>query len=226
MILNVYFQQIKMLDFGSKRSKTSDMTKAYKLTNELMQTYNNTQWTLGEWKRRNGKGNLCGSGWLHYYSDAKLAAFLNPIHADFSKPRLFEIEVQGQIKEDNGLKYGCTKMRLVQELQFVSPTTEQCIKFAIYCALEVCKDEKFVQWATNWLNGTDRSIESARAAAYAAWDAAWDARAAAARAAAAAADAARAARAARAAAANAAAAARAGTLDLAALAARAMEMEN
>ena len=199
------------------------MTKAYKLTDANMQTRNNTQWVLQEFKETSGKGNLCGPGWLHYYSDPLLAAFLNPIHANFAAPRLFEIEVAESIKSDRGLKYGCTKMRLVQELQFVAPTTEQCIKFAIYCALEVCKDEKFVQWATNWLNGTDRSIESARAAAYAAyaaWDAAWDARAAAARAAAAAAWAANDA------AWDAATAARAGTLDLAALAARAMEMEN
>jgi hypothetical protein len=124
---------------------------------------------------------LCSEGWLHYYSDAKLAAFLNPIHAGFDKPRLFEIEVAESIKSDNGLKYGCTKMRLIKELQFIKPTTEQCIKFAIYCALEVCKDAAFIKWANNWLDGTDRSKESARAAAaadYAAWaaDAAWAAR--------------------------------------------------
>jgi hypothetical protein len=157
------------------------MIKAYKLTDSEMQTYDNTQWVLQEFKETSGKGGLCGPGWLHYYSDAKLAAFLNPIHAGFDKPRLFEIEVAESIKSDNGLKYGCTKMRLIKELQFIKPTTEQCIKFAIYCALEVCKDAAFIKWANNWLDGTDRSKESARAAAaadYAAWaaDAAWAAR--------------------------------------------------
>jgi hypothetical protein len=212
------------------------MTKAYKLTDANMQTRNNTQWVLQEFKETSGKGNLCGPGWLHYYSDAKLAAFLNPIHANFAAPRLFEIEVAGDIESDRGIKYGCTKMRLVQELQFVKPTVEQCIKFGILCALEVCKEASFVKWANNWLNGTDRSRKSARAAAawaadyaaywaadyaaywaawaayYAARAAAWDAGAA--DAAAWAADAARAAE----------AAARAGgTLDLVALAAKAME---
>ena len=151
------------------------MTKAYKLTDANLQTRNNTQWVLQEFKETSGEGDLCSKGWLHYYSDAKLAAFLNPIHADFDAPRLFEIEVAGSIKSDNGLKYGCTKMRLVQELQFIKPTQEQCIKFAIYCALEGYKDKQFVQWATNWLDGTDRSKESAWAAARAAYDAAWDA---------------------------------------------------
>jgi hypothetical protein len=148
------------------------MTKACKLTDENMQTFAGTQWVLREFKETSGEGDLCSKGWLHYYSDAKLAAFLNPIHANFAAPRLFEIEVAGSIKSDNGLKYGCTKMRLVQELQFIKPTQEQCIKFAIYCALEGYKDKQFVQWATNWLDGTDRSKESARDTAWAAWAAA------------------------------------------------------
>ena len=32
----------------------------------------------------------------------------------------------------------------------------------------MCKEEKFVTWANNWLNGTDRSPNAANAAAYAA----------------------------------------------------------
>jgi hypothetical protein len=141
---------------------------AYKLTDSIMKTYGGYLWTLGEFNETSGKGGLCGPGWLHYYSDAKLAAFLNPMHAKFAQPRLFEIEVQGKIKEDRGLKYGCTKMRLVKELKFVEPTKKQLVKFAIYCTLEVCKDAAFIKWATNWLNGTDRSVKTAKAAARAA----------------------------------------------------------
>ena len=142
--------------------------KAYKLTNQDMQTYNNTQWVLGEAKTTNGEGYLCGPGWLHFYSHPLLAVFLNPIHANFSNPRLFEIEAEGKIKKDRGLKFGCTRMTLVKELELPQVTSEQCVKFAIYCALEVCKDKKFVTWAKNWLNGTDRSYDSANAAYYAA----------------------------------------------------------
>jgi hypothetical protein len=157
------------------------MTKAYKLTNEFMDTYNSTHWVLNKWKKTSGEGDLCGPGWLHYYSAPALAAFLNPIHANFAAPRLFAVEVAGDIKSDRGLKFGCTRMRLVQELQFVKPTVEQCIKFGILCALEVCKDAAFIKWANSWLDGTDRSIESAAAAydaANAAYYAAWAAMAA------------------------------------------------
>ena len=160
-----------------------------KLTDENMQTYNKTQWQLQQWQETDGSEELCSPGWLHYYSHPLLAAFLNPIHADFATPRLFEIEIAGKIKEDHGLKLGCTKLRLVKEIAVPAVTLEQRIKFGILCALEVYKDAKFVQWANNWLDGTDRSRAAANAA-YAAARAAADAAADAAYAAAATADAA------------------------------------
>jgi hypothetical protein len=197
-----------------------------------MQTYNNTQWELQQWKETDGEGDLCSPGWLHYYSDPLLAAFLNPIHAGFAAPRLFQVEVAGKVKEDHGLKLGCTKMRLVKELEMPAVTMEQRVKFGILCALEVCKNITFVQWAANWLDGTDRSKKAADAAAAARADAARDAAWAAARAATWAADAAAAARAADAAArdatwaAAAAAAARAADAAAAARAARAAEIKD
>jgi hypothetical protein len=173
--------------------KAAKVCIGYKLTDEKMQTRGKTQWELQEWKETSGKGELCSPGWLHYYSDPLLAAFLNPIHAGFAAPRLFQVEVapEARIKEDHGLKLGCTKMRLVQELQFPQVTMEQRVKFGILCALEVCKNITFVQWAANWLDGTDRSEKAAEAAEAAAAAADAAAAAAAANAAKAAADAAR-----------------------------------
>ena len=97
---------------------------AYKFTNQKMQTCNDTQWELHEWKETSGEGDLCSCGWLHYYSDPLLAAFLNPIHAKFAAPRLFEIEIaeDAKILEDHGLKLGCTKMRLTKELEIPAVT--------------------------------------------------------------------------------------------------------
>jgi hypothetical protein len=150
-----------MLDKHDKKEYKIDMTRigynmtrtGYKLTDEKMKTYNGYQWELHEWKETDGEGDLCSPGWLHYYSDPLLAAFLNPIHAKFAAPRLFQVEVAGKVKEDHGLKLGCTRMRLVKELQLPAVTTEQRIKFGILCALEVCKDPQFVQWAKGGLMG-------------------------------------------------------------------------
>jgi hypothetical protein len=168
-----------MLDKHDKKEYKIDMTRigynmtrtGYKLTDQNMRTHKGYQWELQQWKETNGEGELCSPGWLHYYSDPLLAAFLNPIHAKFAAPRLFQVEVAGKVKEDHGLKLGCTRMRLVKELEMPAVTTEQRIKFGILCALEVCKDPQFVAWAANWLDGTDRSADAAAARA-ATWAAA------------------------------------------------------
>jgi hypothetical protein len=41
--------------------------------------------------------------------------------------------------------------------------------FAIQCALKVCNNPVFVLWAKNWLNGTDRSSETAEAVSDKLW---------------------------------------------------------
>jgi hypothetical protein len=144
------------------------------------------------------------------------------MHANIDNPRLFVAEASGAMRDDNGLKGGSTKLRIVQEIQYVAPTMEQCVKFAILCASAVCRDKSFIKWANGWLDGSDRSSEAADKAYWAAADAA---RAAADAAAAWAADDAAAARAAASNAADAAAArARAGIkLNLVAIAKLAME---
>ena len=137
----------------------------YKLTNEHMQTHAGCQWTLNEWKETTGKGDLCSAGWLHVYSDPLVAAFMNPIHAMFTNPRLFKAEVDGKSKDDKGRKEGWTRVRLVKELDMPKPTLEQWIRFGILYAMKVCEDKKWRQWAEDWLSGKDRSRESASDAA-------------------------------------------------------------
>lgn len=137
----------------------------YKLTNENMQTYNDTQWVLNEWRETDGAGELCSDGWLHCYNDANLAILLNPIYNSFSNPRLFEIEVDGEQKSDHGLKFGYTKMRPVKELPVPNITIEQRVRFAILCAKQVCSDPVWLSWASNWLDGIDRTRSTAMEAA-------------------------------------------------------------
>jgi hypothetical protein len=192
--------------------------QVFKLTTKALQTHNNYQWTLGEWCEAPGTGVLCTNGWLHWYHSAELALLLNPIHANIKNPRLFVAEASGAMRDDLGLKGGSTKLRIVQEIQYVAPTMEQCVKFAILCASAVCRDKSFIKWANGWLDGSDRSSEAADKAY---WAAAAAARAAADAAAAWAADDAAAARAAASNAAAAAAAARAAASNAAAAAAAA-----
>jgi hypothetical protein len=154
--------------------------KCYKLTDENLQTHNNTQWVLGEWKKPSyldATVDLCSGAWLHGYLDPVLAVLLNPRHADFANPRLFEAEAKGEVKYDGQLKFGCQKMRLVKELALpkilLVKRVGLAIKLAIKLALKVNKDKNFTKWAKNWLNNKDRSAKSAEKASDAAYDAAW-----------------------------------------------------
>ena len=137
----------------------------YKLTNQDNTTYNNTKWGQGITHETSGEGELCSSGWLHYYHSPELAVLLNPIHANILNPKLWEVEAEGMHKDDKGLKGGCTKMTTIKEIPLPEFSLEQKVKFGILCALQVYKEENFVNWANNWLNGTDRSSASANVAA-------------------------------------------------------------
>jgi len=151
--------------------------KAYKLTDQNMQTHNGCQWKLGATKTAYGTGDLCTSDWLHFYDDPLLAVLLNPIHANLDAPHLFAGTTSGKIKNDHGLKFGCQKLTLKKKIRLPKITTKQRVRFAILCAKAVYADEHFGRWADDWLNGKDRSGSAAKAAAKAAaW--AWAAKAA------------------------------------------------
>ena len=136
-----------------------------KLTDQNLKTYNGFQWELGKKRVASGKGELCSSGWLHCYTHPLLAILLNPVHANIKNPRLFEIEVGGKMKTDNGLKEGWTGMALVKEIEIPEISLTQKIAFGILCSLEVYKEESYVIWAKNWLNNVDRTdLAAARAA--------------------------------------------------------------
>ena len=145
--------------------------KKYKLVTQDLKTRkgedNETQWVIGEFHPTlDGDGDLCSLHWYHYYHDPLLAAFMNPGHADIDNPKCFVIDALGNHKDDSGVKGGCTKMRLVREVEFPVITREQRIAFAILCAKEVYKDDKWNVWADEWLSEKNRS--SSAAAAYAA----------------------------------------------------------
>jgi hypothetical protein len=189
------------------------MTKLYKLTDAKHCTYNNTQWGENVTHETDGAGGLCGPGWLHAYEHPLLAVFLNPIHVGFSDPVLWE--AKGNVeRNDNGLKCGTRKLTTLRIIPLPEVTPVNRVAFAILCAKEVCKDANWNAWADEWLSGEDRSESAADAAEDAAEEAASRAAAAAAEAAAAAASAA--------AEAAAWAAESNGSLDLVALAEKAM----
>ena len=162
----------------------------YKLTDQNNQTYNGFQWTPGKWEFITETGNnLCSDSVFHFYDTPELAVVLNPIHADISNPKLWVMEIDGQVNHD-GLKGGTKQARIVKSIPLPEITLNQKIYFAILCSLQVYKDDQYITWAKDWLSGKDRSAAGAAEAAGAAWtaeaaagaakaaEAAWAARAA------------------------------------------------
>ena len=79
----------------------------------------------------------------------------------FDNPRLFEANADGIILNDCYRKGGCSKLTLTKEINLPQLTKTQRIACGILFAQQVCKDEEWNTWATNWLNGTDRTRKSA-----------------------------------------------------------------
>ena len=151
--------------------------KLFKLTDRDGQTRGGMQWGPGVSHSGTGEGELCGPGWIHAYEHPLVAVLMNPIHAHFPNPRLWEAEGEIAIR-DGQLKCGCKTLTTVREIPLPAVTTEMRVRFAILCAKEVCADLSWNAWADKWLSGEDRSEAAAGAAALAA-RAAWAAEAAA-----------------------------------------------
>jgi hypothetical protein len=112
-------------------------------------------WIPGKWKR-----NSCA------YNSGLLAAYMNPVHGDYRKPRLWETEVDG-LQELVGLAYRYPKLRIVHEIKNVPDTSkitsEKRIEVAIHCLVESgLYRDSFIVWALNWLDGSDQSMEELR----------------------------------------------------------------
>ena len=143
------------------------MIKLYKLTDRDGQTRNDTQWGPGVSHSGTGKGELCGPGWIHAYEHPLVAVLMNPIHAIFQNPRLWEAEGEIGLR-DGQLKCGCKTLTTIREIPLPSITTEMHVRFAILCAKEVCACLSWNAWADRWLSGEDRTQAAAEAAAEAA----------------------------------------------------------
>jgi hypothetical protein len=129
----------------------------YKLTTQSLTTFAGFQWQKNKKVVTDGIGNLCGSGWLHYYDSPELAILLNPIHADIKNPILWKVKAEGTHKLDFGLKGGCTEMTLIKQIPLPKISTTQRVRFAILCAQQTCHLPEFLIWSNFWLSGENRS---------------------------------------------------------------------
>ena len=141
--------------------------KCYKLTDENGQTQNNTQWGENVSHSASGESGqpLCSKGWIHFYTNPFLAVLMNPSHAFFTSPRLWEAESSGEELHEP-LKSGSKTLTTLKEIPLPEISFSQRIAFGILCGKEVCKNKEWNAWADKWLSGEDRTTESAEVASH------------------------------------------------------------
>lgn len=130
--------------------------KLYKLTDSEGWTrkWSNNQclWGQNVTHSGTGKGPLCSGGYIHAYEDPLLAVLLNPIHANYKNPLLWEAEGTIALRDDQ-LKCGCVTLTTIKQIPVPKVTYHQRVDFAILCALAVYNNIEFKEWANDWLYG-------------------------------------------------------------------------
>ncbi len=156
--------------------------KVYKITDKDGYTRRNqpdeTLWGENITHKAKAKGReLCSSQIIHGYKDPYLAVLMNPIHGSYDAKTMLLWEAKGRVVADDGTKSGCKTLTTIKQIPVPQFTTEQLVEIAIRCAMKVCTDGKFQEWALNWITGKNRTANAA-CAAYAANNAAYAANAA------------------------------------------------
>jgi len=143
----------------------------YKLTDEFGNTRNKTHWSEGVKHEivkelRDNTRHLCSPHYLHAYENPLVAVFMNPVHARYFRPILWQ--ATGWVQEREGqLKCGCFSLRVVRRVQLPEITLNQRVRAAIYCALTRPQADNFKHWANEWLSGRNRTQAAAADAAIA-----------------------------------------------------------
>ena len=165
-------------------TKTWEETmKGCKLTDLNGQTHGGMQWGENVTHRAEGDGTaFCSPDLIHFYSDPLLAVLHNPIHANFKKFLLWEVEAEEPVYNDHGLKYGAKAVTTIKVIPTPDIPLDAKVRYGILCGKVAYQESSWNEWADNWLSGKDRSFPAAYAAdasaAYAASSAAYAAYAA------------------------------------------------
>ncbi len=128
----------------------------YKLTDQELRTHNGFQWEVGVERVIDAPGTkLCSGDVFHHYDSPILAVMMNPAHANFKTPRLWEVECD--VVTNDGTNGGSKRMTLIRELPLPVVTLTNRQAFGILSAKEVFREPQWTMWAERWLSGEDRT---------------------------------------------------------------------
>jgi hypothetical protein len=83
-----------------------------------------------------------------------------PLSEITNQPKFWTVEQQSE-KIEFGYQFLFQKITTLKEFTISLPTTEQKITFGILCSMMLVKNKEYREWAINYLNGSDKSKESA-----------------------------------------------------------------
>jgi len=145
----------------------------YKLTKKDGKTHGGMKWGVGVTHTIRRKGNvLCSGEVIHNYDDPYLAILMNPIQGNFNEATmlLWEGDDHGTQVATDGTKNGCKRFTTLSQIPLPDFPLEKRVEVAIHLALQLYPDKAFRKWAMDWLDGKDRTAESAAwYASFAAW---------------------------------------------------------
>ena len=125
------------------------------------------QWGENVAHHAQGQGSkFYSKNYIYVYDNPLLAVLLNPIHANFPWPLLWEADAV-DVQSDRGLKFGAKEVTTLHQIASPEVSTEQTVRFGILCALAVSQKAQFQSWAEAWLSKTYKAHEVTE---WAEWD--------------------------------------------------------
>jgi hypothetical protein len=138
--------------------------ECFKLTDAEMKTWEGFQWRLGvrhdEPADRPRVLRLRNKGCLHAFVTPEVAALMAPFRAPEGYTRLFRAQVDGEIVND-GTQIGARSMKLVEEVDYPRPDSDQRVYFAIRAVRDAARRSavalsyEWEKWADRWIQGSD-----------------------------------------------------------------------
>jgi hypothetical protein len=124
--------------------------KLYKLTDKNQKTFGGMEWGEGVTHSLSAIENpqLCTPDVIHAYTNINLAFLLNPIHADYYKPLVWEAEGEIIVKDFGKVGvFSLTTKRMLTPPKWIDTENEKRVRilFAILCAESVLNifEEKY-----------------------------------------------------------------------------------
>lgn len=126
----------------------------YKLTDHSLRTLDKRTWKVGE----------AQASEQATFKDPISAILLDPIMANLPSPRLWEVD--GDVQSEYGVIEDRSTLRLIREVEIPSLPLLKKVTFAIEMAKRFPIESRWGDWASAWLDDSDRTQETAEALSF------------------------------------------------------------